>query len=404
MELHQLLAITIGMYLQCIVNVNGIDYHCLSVSESGRCKECYIGWHGDNCDKMCQHCDTGGCNKTTGVCLQCQAGYYSTNCSMTCPSQCRESYDDSVFCDRTTGNCLEGCRPKWWGGKCEHKCGKQCTDSVCFFYDGSCAFGCKDGVLTGIHCDKTCSVGCLHGNCSQLAGVCLHGCKTGFYGNSCDKNCTDKCLDKDCSTAIDEETPTCIRGCIPGWKPPLCDSPCHPNCLSCTEAGMCTSCKAGFTGTSCEKKKCNCLGSGCSDDRLCDGCPDGWWGQTCELACSQNCLRCQQKSGKCTTCRQGFTYDGRSQCTSMIDGNGTSKSTVTDVPTQRQESHVPIVIISTIACLLVIAVLIGISIRFRGRILSCIKHAPDENAPDNEEPESSTTDLLAQDREQQEDV
>ncbi|XP_048255563.1 uncharacterized protein LOC124136215 isoform X6 [Haliotis rufescens] len=80
------------------------------------------------------------------------------------------------------------------------------------------------------------------------------------------------------------------------------------------------------------------------------------------------------------------------------------QSTVTDVPTQRQESHVPIVIISTIACLLVIAVLIGISIRFRGRILSCIKHAPDENAPDNEEPESSTTDLLAQDREQQEDV
>ncbi|XP_048255561.1 multiple epidermal growth factor-like domains protein 10 isoform X3 [Haliotis rufescens] len=396
MELHQLLAIAICMYLQSIAIVNGIDYHCLSVSESGTCEECYIGWYGGYCEKMCQHCDTGGCHKTTGVCIQCETCYYSTNCSLTCPPQCRESYGDSVFCDRTTGNCLEGCKPTWWGDKCEHNCGKQCTDSQCFFYDGSCASGCKDG-LSGSHCDKTCSVGCLHGNCSQLTGICLHGCKPGFYGPSCDRNCTDKCLDRDCSTEIDGDTPRCTHGCVPGWKPPLCDIPCLPNCLSCTEAGGCTSCKAGFTGTSCEKKKCNCLRSCCSDDRICDGCLDWWQGQTCELACSQNCLNCQQKSGNCKTRRQGLTYDGRSQCTSMIDGNGTSQ--FTDVPTQRQESHVPIVIISTIACLLVIGVLIGISIGFRGRILSsCIKHAEDENAPDKEAPELVTIDLLAQDR------
>ncbi|XP_048255550.1 multiple epidermal growth factor-like domains protein 10 [Haliotis rufescens] len=346
---------------------------------------------------MCQHCNKGGCSNT-GVCLQCQAGYYSANCSLTCPPQCRDSNGDRVFCDRTTGKCLEGCKPTWWGDKCEHRCGKQCTGSQCFFYDGSCAFGCKDG-FTGTHCDKTCRVGCLHGTCSQLTGICLRGCKTGFYGPSCDRHCTDKCLDRDCSTEIDGDTPTCTRGCVPGWKPPICDNPCPPNCLSCTEAGLCSSCKAGFTGTSCEKKKCNCLGSGCSDDRICDGCPHGWWGQTCELACSRNCLKCQQKSGNCTTCRQGFTYDGRSQCTSVIN------ATVTDVPNQRQESHVSIVIISTIACLLVIGVLIGISIRFRGRILpSCIKHAEDENALDNEEPELSTTVLLEQDRDPKEDV
>ncbi|XP_071118282.1 scavenger receptor class F member 1-like [Haliotis cracherodii] len=394
MELYQVFAVI--LYTLCICNVDSTDNHCLVLSQSGACEECYIGWHGANCDKMCQHCDTGGCHKTTGVCLQCQAGYYSTNCSLTCPPQCRESYGDRVFCDRTTGKCLEGCKPTWWGDKCEHRCGKQCTGSECFFYDGSCASGCKDG-LSGTHCDKTCSVGCSNGNCSQLTGICLHGCKTGFYGPSCDRRCTDKCLDKDCSTEIDGDTHRCTHGCVHGWKPPLCDIPCLPNCLSCTEAEVCTSCKAGFTGTGCEKKKCNCLGSGCSDDRICDGCLDGWWGQTCELTCTQHCLKCQQKSGNCTTCRQGFTYDERRQCTSVIN------ATVTDVPTQRQEALVTIVT-STIACLVVIGVLIGISIRFRERILSCIKHAPKENAPDNEAPELSTAVFLAQDRDQQEDV
>ncbi|XP_046338948.1 scavenger receptor class F member 2-like isoform X2 [Haliotis rufescens] len=396
MELHRLLAINIYMYLQSIAIANGIDYHCLSVSESGTCEECYTGWYGDYCDKMCQHCDTGGCSKT-GVCLQCEAGYYSANCSLTCPPQCRESFYDRVFCNRTTGNCLEGCKPTWWGPKCEHKCGKQCTHSVCKFYDGSCDSGCKDG-FTGSRCHKTCSVGCFHGKCIQLTGVCLHGCNTGFYGHSCDRHCTDKCLDRECSTRIDGGTPTCTHGCVPGWKPPLCHIPCLPNCLSCIEAGVCTSCKAGFTGTSCEKKKCNCLSSGCSEDKTCNGCLDGWKGQTCELTCSQNCLKCQQNSGNCITCRQGFTYDGRSRCTSMID------ATITDVPPQRQESHVAIAIISTIVCLLVIGVLIGISIRFRGRILSCFKHAENGNAPDNKEPELSAADLLGQDREQQEDV
>ncbi|XP_048255564.1 multiple epidermal growth factor-like domains protein 10 [Haliotis rufescens] len=273
METNQLLAIL--LCLQSIYNVESADYYCLVLSRSGACGECYIGWYGAYCDKMCQHCDTRGCSKTTGVCLQCQAGYYSTNCSLTCPPQCRESYDDSVFCDRTTGNCLEGCKPTWRGHKCEHKCGKQCTDSQCFFYDGSCA-GFRNG-FSGIHCDKTCSVGCLHGNCSQQTGICLHGCKPGFYGSSCDRNCTDKCLDRDCSREIDGDTPRCTNGCVHGWKPPLCDIPCLPNCLSCTEAGVCSSCKAGFTGTSCEKKICNCLSSGCSDDRFCDGCLDGWW-------------------------------------------------------------------------------------------------------------------------------
>ncbi|XP_048255152.1 multiple epidermal growth factor-like domains protein 10 [Haliotis rufescens] len=376
MELYQVFAVI--LCTQCIFIVDSTDNHCLVLSQSGACEECYIGWYGAYCDKMCQHCDTRGCSKTTGVCIQCETGYYSTNCSLTCPPQCRERYGDRGLCDRTTGKCREGCKPTWWGDKCEQKCGKQCSGSECFFYDGSCASGCKDG-LSGSHCDKTCSVGCLHGNCSQLAGVCLHGCKTGFYGRSCDRHCTDKCHDSDCRTGVDGDTPLCTHGCVPGSKPPLCDNPCLTNCLSCTEAGVCTSCKAGFTGTSCEKKKCNCLGSGCSDDRICDGCLDGWQGQTCELACSQNCLRCQQKSGNCTTCRQGFTYDGRSQCTSVIPA-ATTKAT-----TEGQESNLPVVIISIIVPLLVI-VATGFCVlrccRFRRCILPLSEeHERDDNAP-----------------------
>ncbi|XP_046584645.1 multiple epidermal growth factor-like domains protein 10 isoform X2 [Haliotis rubra] len=336
-------AIIIGQL--CVFNVGGSEYNCLSLSSSLTCGECYIGWYGDYCDKACD-CNPGGCNKVTGVCIQCQAGYYSTNCSQTCPPQCRESYDDRVFCGRTTGNCLEGCKQTWWGDKCEHKCGKQCNDSICFFYDGSCASGCVHG-LTGTHCNKSCSAGCLGGNCRQLNGVCPRGCKTGFYGRTCDRRCTDKCQHKDCYTRIDRDRPTCTRGCIPRWKPPFCDIPCPPYCLSCTEAGVCTSCKKGFTGSRCEKR-CNCRSS-CSDDKLCDGCSDGWRGQTCELPCSKNCLICQQESGNCTACRQGFAYDGRSQCTPII------QVTTDEVPIPGQDSKVPVLIILIIVPLIIVA-------------------------------------------------
>ncbi|XP_067678105.1 scavenger receptor class F member 1-like isoform X2 [Haliotis asinina] len=350
-----LLAITVG---QRVFVVECSDNHCFSLASSGHCTECHFGWYGANCDKVCQNCDPGGCNKETGVCLQCQAGYHSTNCSLTCPPQCRESYDHRVFCDRTTGNCLEGCKQTWWGDKCEHKCGKQCRDSTCFFYDGSCAFGCKDG-LTGNYCNQSCSTGCLGDRCGELSGDCSSGCKTGFYGRTCDRTCTDKCLDKECNTRIDGDKPTCTRGCIHGWKPPFCDTPCPPNCLSCTEAGVCTSCKKGFTGTRC-KKRCNC-GSGCSDDKICDGCTDGWWGETCDLPCSENCTRCQQESGICTTCLQGFEYDGKNQCITVMH----VRASVVPIP---EDSKVPVVITAMIiALIIIVAVSIGIYIRRRRR-------------------------------------
>ncbi|XP_048255558.1 scavenger receptor class F member 1-like isoform X2 [Haliotis rufescens] len=292
----------------------GTTEHCVEPSESGSCRYCERGWFGNDCNDQCQNCNIGGCNQTTGICQQCSPGYYSINCSIACPLQCRESYGNTL-CDRERGRCSDGCKPTWWGSRCENNCSNHCRNSICLYSDGSCHLGCEDG-LYGIFCYKSCSTGCGNNTCYSN-GTCLNHCNVGYYGPACDGNCTDQCIDRDCVLESDSDLPLCTKGCVRGWQPPYCKVSCKPKCTTCNDSGECLSCEGGYWGAFCQYQcSRNCVNNSCNSDGSCAGCRDGWYGTHCDTPCPvRQCRSCCQNNGTCRRCRAG-DLDDAGQCVS----------------------------------------------------------------------------------------
>lgn len=59
--------------------------------------------------------------------VACEPGYYGKDCNHRCSVNCSVEYN----CDKSTGQCIGGCRPGLTGTVCDN--GKKCVDDVYIF-------------------------------------------------------------------------------------------------------------------------------------------------------------------------------------------------------------------------------------------------------------------------------
>jgi hypothetical protein len=74
------------------------------------------------CCKCSVHCKGGyeNCENTTGICLDgCEPGYYGAKCVDKCSSHCA---GNGTVCNSTTGECPSGCQNDWYLSTCKYGC------------------------------------------------------------------------------------------------------------------------------------------------------------------------------------------------------------------------------------------------------------------------------------------
>ncbi|XP_071848509.1 uncharacterized protein [Apostichopus japonicus] len=141
---------------RCNTGWKGLD--CLT--------ECDQGTFGASCLQTC-HCQSGQCNRFTGICTGsppgCSSGWTGTNCQQECDqgtfgADCLQTcHCQSGQCDRFSGICTgspPGCSSGWTGTNCQQECigprfgidcenDCHCSESYCDKVTGSCSGGCN---------------------------------------------------------------------------------------------------------------------------------------------------------------------------------------------------------------------------------------------------------------------
>jgi len=173
------------------------------------------------------------------------------------------------------GNCVQGCKPGFYGFMCEKNCTDQCYS--CNKNTGACDV-CKTGFY-GDECTSTCSSNCVSNSngqitCNKTNGGCDSGqCQTGFYSPTCMFPCSPNCKNSNCIVTSN----TCLDGCVAAYYGPACNNECNPNCASpsCYDNGTCTT-----------------------------NCKPGWYGDLCDIRCNETCVdgQCDRQTGVCNVC------------------------------------------------------------------------------------------------------
>ena len=113
------------------------------------------------------------------------------------------------ICDISTGTCLSGCVPGWWGDTCTDSCNQHCTGQGCGRSDGIC-LDCVAG-RWGPVCDKICYQHCNQ-TCDVSNGQCVSGCNPGHWDDLyCNKTCNEHCIQT--GQICDVSNGTCLSGC-----------------------------------------------------------------------------------------------------------------------------------------------------------------------------------------------
>ncbi|XP_062622133.1 multiple epidermal growth factor-like domains protein 10 [Saccostrea cucullata] len=150
---------------------------------------CERGRGGFTCTPCSQKCREGICHIMTAKCLECYDGYYGIDCDKVCSNytygyNCTErcgKCSNDVLCDHVNGTCAEGCLPGW----IEPFCNSSCPTG---FYGYKCATSCSGG------CRKA-------GQCDPVDGRCIAGCIAGWKGDRCTES-------TDPSSLVEEDTNT----------------------------------------------------------------------------------------------------------------------------------------------------------------------------------------------------
>ena len=267
--------------------------NCERCKSSTECEyKCKFGYGGPNCELSCDHCD-GDCDSEEGCSDNCTPGYYLDQ------GECHRCSNNCITCTSETD--CEICMAGYRGTDCLYLCDGceiDCrTDH--FFKDGRCA-PCPDNCescSTGTECEK---------------------CTNGYWGPLCQYSCNN-CTDSDCTVY------GCSNKCSYGFY--LSSSrqciECPNNCTKCSGATVCTECKVGFIGSTCQDRFCandeylkeyddnrdnRCLKCpsechSCTDSLHCITCKNGYFGSRCQHSCegcSNNCDITVGCTGQCT--------------------------------------------------------------------------------------------------------
>ncbi|XP_071854861.1 uncharacterized protein [Apostichopus japonicus] len=187
---------------------------CSSGWTGTNCQECDQGTFGASCQHTC-HCQSDQCDSYTGVCTgsptdcssgwagtncqECVAGKFGTNCQQTCHCSSGECNIDTGYCTGTPAGCTDG----WKGSSCQQQC---------------------DQGTFGASCVQTCH--CQSDECDRFTGECTGsptGCSSGWTGTNCQEcigprfgiDCENDCH---CSESYcNKVTGSCSGGCNPEW-------------------------------------------------------------------------------------------------------------------------------------------------------------------------------------------
>ena len=225
------------------------------------------------------HATPGPCDKSSGECKEgCVEGHYGKKCTEDCPPNCD---GPCAYLSGDCAQCLTGflgakcdsCADGKYGEKCDNTCSENGKDDDCDLSTGNCRDGCNEGFWAN-HCDTECGQ-CLAGSCDQASGECdeylanfygpkCDSCGAGKYGENCDNICSENCKDKACELA----TGNCLGGC-----------------------------NEGFWGNNSAAECGHCLAGSCDrDDGSCAECKPGFYNSLGDLSCSAECAdgECEQ--------------------------------------------------------------------------------------------------------------
>ncbi|ELP86873.1 protein serine/threonine kinase, putative [Entamoeba invadens IP1] len=316
------------------------------------------------CNVLCKTCSstTGQCTScysgsyvSLGKCVSCLAGYYynGTAC-ISCPITTYSKANSTICttcntcltCNSTTSYCLT-CKVGF--GLSQNRC-KQCSmgyyskSNVCTkcpvgYYANvvgsstckSCAtgyFANSTGTINCYKCDELCST-CIksNGNCNSCYtgyilkdGLCIQ-CTAGTKANQVTNNC-DVCPAGTKSTESYDNCEECENGYYSLTKSTSCNK-CSSTCLTCNNTnGKCISCIMGY-GLYSNNNCIKCKNGFYSIDSLCQVCPTMTYqtatGSFSCLSCNQTCSSCDNISGKCLTCREGYELTTLGTCTPCND-------------------------------------------------------------------------------------
>ena len=256
----------------------------------------------------------------------------------TCPENCKDG-----LCDNITLKC-DSCIDGYYSDKCTDPCPtKNCLR--CFQDSGDCE-KCKnnlkliDNFCCEQNCDKCNDTGCLkcsentkygincsdcpqncfydealpRRKCAQNTGDC-YSCISGKKGIKCNDNCGEGCNLE--ITNCDMNDGTCI--CLEGYYGKTCNNKCDPNCIKCNNiTGECYQCKDGYYP---DDKVCYSCPENCDGEcpgGICIKCKTGFYGDICNETCSIYCMNntCDKKDGLCD-CINYFWRE--SHCTECIN-------------------------------------------------------------------------------------
>lgn len=210
-----------GYYLSGYTYCNGCPTYCINCTSSSKCEKCKIGRYGDTCTSTCK----GACIscETYYDCNECVPGRHGSSCGSNCPQGCID-----ILCDKDSGKCLLGCVHGYYKNgqdcqKCPNTC-ERCSD------DTHCT-GCVSG-YQGAYCHLSCPEGCLNQVCDQDTAYCTEGCSVGYYqdGNYCER-CPDRCMSCDSGNICTD--------CKTGYWGTTCQHDCPTNCNKCSQNGAC---------------------------------------------------------------------------------------------------------------------------------------------------------------------
>ena len=324
----------------------------------GRCISCIDRKYGVRCQYWCSnvisYCNRCYVDSNNGpFCNRCNEGrYVKNNQCVGCSNAC---YYKWPVCNSTTGACLYGCKPDWYGEFCDSPCNiskcQTCRDNVniceecqsgfylegtsscvacpdnckivsqCNKLNGSCDDGCLDS-WTGPFCNETCYHACSR--CAQYDSNNCDECKIGFYGGGCESNCSQQCKVSEGQQICNKTDGYCSHGCANAFWGDTCELPCGIGCngsvCNRTDGRCLNRCIDTYYGDECGLMcSNNCDGNGnISVGRLCNEvsgrcfytCRRGWHGETCEGECSKTCKNneCYRNNGTCTLgCNEGYT-------------------------------------------------------------------------------------------------